>query len=119
MNSNLNLAKPFIMLMMKEGRGWDAVKCPNQSKLTQSWCQKWTRVIPTLTPPVTGKQVAVTIIEIIYQYQASPTIHYTFDETLEGLRCCETLLIHDNKNMVETVYSSHTMCEAPPVDTLK
>ena len=45
--------------------------------------------MPTLTPPVTGKQVAVTTIEHIYQSQASPTNHYTYNDMLEGLRCCE------------------------------
>ena len=46
---------------------------------------------PTLTPPVTGKHVAVTIIEHIYQSLPSPTIHYTYGETLEGLSWCELL----------------------------
>ena len=46
----------------------------------------------TLTPLVTAKHVAVTIIEHIYQsLPSSPTIHYTCDETLKGLRCCEIL----------------------------
>ena len=89
MNSNLNLAKPFIILMMREWKSWDAVNCPNQSKLTESWCQKWNAGKPTLTPPVTEKHVVVTIIEHIYQSPPSPTIHYTYNEKLEGLRCCE------------------------------
>ena len=87
----VNLTKPLIILMVKEWNGWYVVNCPNQSKLTQTWCKKWTRAKPTLTPPVTGKHVALTIIEHIYQSQPSSTIHYTYDETLEGLRCCETL----------------------------
>ena len=62
------------------------------AKLTQSWYQKWTRAIkPTLTPSMTEKHTAVTISEHIYQSQCSQTIHYTYDETLEGLRCCEIL----------------------------
>ena len=77
--------------MVREWKGWDAVKCPNQSKLTQSWWESWIRAKPTLTPPVTETHVVVTIIEHIYQSQYSPTIHYTHDETLEGLRCCEIL----------------------------
>ena len=40
---------------------------------------------------MTEKHVVVTIIEHIYQSQCSQTIHYTYDETLEGLRCCEIL----------------------------
>ena len=91
MNSNLNLAKPFILHMVREWKGWDAVNCPNQSKLTQSWCEKWTRAKPTLTPPVTDTHVAVTILEHIYQSQPSHTIHNTYDETLEGLRCWELI----------------------------
>ena len=35
---NLNLLKPFIILMVRDWKGWDAVKCLNQSKNTPSWC---------------------------------------------------------------------------------
>ena len=51
--------------------------------------EKGARANPTLTPPVTETHVVVTIIEHIYQSQPSPTIQYTYDETLEGLRCCD------------------------------
>ena len=92
MNSDLNLAKLFIILIMRHWEGWDAVNCLNQSKITQSWCQKkWISAKPTLTPPAPQKHVVVTIIEHIYQPQSSPTIHYTCNEKLEGLRCCELL----------------------------
>ena len=36
---------------MRHWKGWDAVNCPNESKLTQSWGEKWTRAKPTLTHP--------------------------------------------------------------------
>eukprot|EP00956_Cyclotella_meneghiniana_P026570 scaffold57779_cov43-Cyclotella_meneghiniana.AAC.1 len=55
---------------------------------------------PTLSPPVTGKHVAVTIIEHIYQSQPSPTIHYTYDETLEGGTGAEIITTHDSKARV-------------------
>ena len=77
--------------MVREWKGWDAVNCPNQSKLTQSCCEKWNAGKPTLTPPVIEKYVVVTIIEHMYQSQSSPTIHYTYNEMLEGLRCCEMI----------------------------
>ena len=64
---------------------------PNQSKLLQSWCEKWTRAKPTLTPSVTETHIVVTILEPIYQSQPSPTIHYTYGERMEWLRCCEIL----------------------------
>ena len=76
---------------MRHWKGWADVNGPNQSKLTQSWCESQTRAKPTLTPPVTEKHVVVTIMEPIYQSQHSLTIHYTYNETLEGLRCCELL----------------------------
>ena len=44
-----------------------------------------------LTPPVTETHVVETIVEDIYQSQPSPTIHYTCNESLGGLRCCEIL----------------------------
>ena len=77
--------------MVRHWKGWADVNGPNQSKLTQSWCEKQTRAKPTLTPPVTEKHFVVTILEPIYQSQHSLTIHYTYNETLEGLRCCELL----------------------------
>ena len=77
--------------MVRHWKGWADVNGPNQSKLTQSWCEKQKRVKPTLTPPVTEKHFVVTILEPIYQSQHSLTIHYTYNETLEGLRCCELL----------------------------
>ena len=87
MNSNLNLVQPFIILIMRYWKGWDAVNCPNQSKHTESWGEKWIGAQPTLTPPVTGK----TILEPTQQSPPYPTIHYTYNEMLDGLRCCEIL----------------------------
>ena len=63
MNSNMNIVKPFIILIIRYWKGRDAVNCPNQSKLTQSRCQNWKTGKPTLTPPVTEKHVVVTILE--------------------------------------------------------
>ena len=80
MSSNLNLLQPFIILIIRYWKGWDAVNCPNQSKLTQSWCQKWKTGKPTLTPPVTEKHVMVTTLEPTHQSQPSPSIHYTYWE---------------------------------------
>ena len=51
MNSNLKLAKPFIILTMRHREGWDSLKCPNHTKLTQSWYEKWASAKPSLTPP--------------------------------------------------------------------
>ena len=90
-DSNLNLAKPIIILVMRHDKSWDAENCLNQSKLTQSWREKWTRARPTLTPHLTQKYVVVTILGPIYQSQHPLTIHYTSNERLEGLRCYETL----------------------------
>ena len=69
---------------------WIAQISPNSLNLgvksghepSQLWSQLW--LIHTFF-------VVVTIIEHIYQSQPSQTVHYTYDETLEGLRCCETL----------------------------
>ena len=91
MNSNLNLAEPFIILMMRHWKGWDAVNCLNQSKLTQSWRKKWISAKPTLTHPAAQKHIEMTILEHIYQSHSSSNIHHTYDEILEGLRCYEIL----------------------------
>ena len=76
---------------MRHWKGWDDVNCQNQSKLTQAWCKKWTRAKPTLTPHITERHAVATILEPIYQSDHSLTIHYTYNEMLEGLRCCDIL----------------------------
>ena len=76
---------------MRYWKGWDAVNWPNQSKHTESLGEKWRTAKQTLTPPVTGKHVVVTTLEPTQQSPPHPTIHYTFNEMLEGLRCCEIL----------------------------
>ena len=65
----------------------------NQSKGTQSWCEWWNsgQAIFNPNPNHDLKHDVVTVLEPICQSQPSSTIHYTYDETLEGLRCCETL----------------------------
>ena len=78
MNSNLNLAKPFIILIMRHWKGWDAVNYPNQSELTQSWCEKCARAKSTLTPPMTEKHIVVPILDLIQQSQPSSTIYCTY-----------------------------------------
>ena len=70
---------------MRHGKEGDTVNCPDQSKLTQPWCEKWTRAWTTLTPPVRENHIVATILEPIYQSQPSPTIHYTYNEKLGGL----------------------------------
>ena len=71
------------------------MNCLNQSKLTQPWDEQWRRVEPTLTrPPVTEKHVVVTILVPTHQSQPCKTIHYTYNEKLEGLRCCDIFLIN-------------------------
>ena len=67
------------------------MNCPNQSKLTESWCQKWKTGKPTLAPSMTEKHIVITILEPTHQSPPSPTIHYTYNEKLEGLRCCDIL----------------------------
>ena len=41
---------------------------------------------PTAAPQ---KHIVMTILEPTYQSQPSPTIHHTYDDRLEGLRCYE------------------------------
>ena len=84
-NSNLNLILPFNILMMKDWKGWDAVNCLNQPEDTQSGCEKWVWTKPNLYPLITWKWVVVTILEPVYQSQLYLTIHYTYNERLEGL----------------------------------
>ena len=49
--------------------------------------QKWVSIWPHLSPLMTQRQVMVTIIDNQLQSQPCQTIHYTYDETLEGSSC--------------------------------
>ena len=49
--------------------GSDAVKCLNQSKHTQSWCEKWVWIKPHMSLLMTEKQLVVIIIDNEFQYQ--------------------------------------------------
>ena len=92
MSSNLNLLQPFIILIIRYWKGQDAMNCPHQSKLTESWCERWKTGKPTLDQPAkTEKHVVVTILEPTHESQPSPTIHHTYNEKLKGLRCCDIL----------------------------
>ena len=91
MESDLNLAQPFIILTFRHWKGWDAVNCPNKLAVTKSWCQKWNTGQAYFNPTSDLKHVVVTIWEFRYQSQPSWTIQYTDDETLGGLRCNEIL----------------------------
>ena len=71
--------------------GWDAVNSLNQSKITQSWCEKWNIAQTNFSPYSDPKQVVVTVSEPTTQSQSSQTIHYTINDRLEGLRCCEII----------------------------
>ena len=42
-----------------------------------------------LSPPITQSRGVVMVVENEFQSQPSPTIHYTYNKILEGLRSCE------------------------------
>ena len=89
MDSNLNLVKPFSILITRHWSGWDALNGLNQSKATQSWCEKWNTAQANFNPIHDPKHVVVTVLQPTTQSQPSPTIHYTNNDRLEGFRCCE------------------------------
>ena len=72
-------------------KGQATVKCLIQSKHTWSWCQKWVWFQSNWTPLMTQKQVVVTIVDTEFKSQPCPTIHHTFNESLEGSSCWERL----------------------------
>ena len=63
----------------------------NQSKGTQSWCERWNSGQAIFNPIHDLKHVVMTVLEPICQSQPSPTIHYTYNETLERSSCCKIL----------------------------
>ena len=89
MDSNLNPAKPFHIHIMRHWNGWDVVNDLNQSKVTQSWCHEWNTGQANFEPNHDPNHVEVISLEPIYQPQPSPTIHHTYNETLEWLGCSE------------------------------
>ena len=90
-DSNLNPAQPFMLLTMWHCKGWDAKDCLNLSNATLCWCQKWNTGQANFNTHHDSKHVVMIIVDPIYQSQPSATIHCTYNEILEGLRCCETL----------------------------
>ena len=94
MNDELK-SQPYITIHCTYGDRMKGLRYCELPKSVQtnyhSWCEKWTRAKPTLTPPAPQKHVVVTIIEPIYQPQPSPTIHHTYNEKLEMRRCYEIL----------------------------
>ena len=75
MDSNLNLAKPFIILIMRHWNGWDAVNGLNQSKVTPSWCEKWNTAKVNFNPNHNPKHIVMTDLEPTTQSQPCKTIY--------------------------------------------
>ena len=74
---------------MRHCFGWDAVNGLNQSKVTQSLCEKWNTGQANFYPNHDPKHIVVITLEPTTQSQPSLTIYYTNNGRLEGLRCCE------------------------------
>ena len=85
-------SEPCKTIHYTYGEIMEELKCCEWPKsVTQSQCEKWTWAKPILTSPMPLIHVVVTIIEHTYQSQPFLTIHYTYDDTLDGLRCCVNL----------------------------
>ena len=70
---------------MTHWTGWDALNCLNQSKVTWSWCEMWNTGQANFYPNHALKHIMPVTIEPISQSQPYLTIHYTYEERLEGL----------------------------------
>ena len=60
-------------------------------KHTWSWCEKWVRVKPNLSPLMNLKLVVMTIVYTKFQSQPCLIEYCTNDEALEGSSCGELL----------------------------
>ena len=77
---------------MRYWKGQAAVNCLNQSTHSQSWCELCVNILPHLSPLLTQKKLAETIVDPKFQSPPCLTISYTYDdETFEGPNCCELL----------------------------
>ena len=75
---------------MRSLKGWDAVIFFNQSKSTQSCCEDMQGTgAENGHHPLLKSWGVVMIIHDELKSQPCKTIHYTYNEMLEGLRCCE------------------------------
>ena len=91
----------------------------NQSKITQSWCQNRHAGQANFTPTTTQKHVVVAILEPICQYQPSLTIHYTYNETLEGSSCYEIVgSIQKHTILMLSRGAFHQNCLPPQLKSL-
>ena len=77
---------------MRHWKGGDAVNCLNQYKHSPSWCEKECNVVFG-AEIVTGRKskAGVLVMDIHDEIKSLPctSIHYTYNETLERLRCWE------------------------------
>ena len=108
MNSNLNLAQPFIILMVRHWNGWDAMNFLNQSINTQSWYEKWNTGQANFSPNRYPKHNVVIIMKPRSQSQPIPTIHCTYKVRWKGSSCCvltesariQSILVWKDRNLL-------------------
>ena len=82
-------SQPCLTIQYTNGERLEGLRCcelPESVSTHSIWVQKvgvW--AMPNLYPLATRKQVVVAILEPIYQSEPCITIHYTYNERLDGL----------------------------------
>ena len=75
---------------MRHWNGWHAVNGLNQSKVTQSWCERLNTGQAKFNPNhISLKHFVARVLEPTNQSQPSQTIHYTNNDRQEGMIWCE------------------------------
>ena len=88
MDSNLNLVRPFLMVLMRHWNSQAAVNCVYSSNLTQSWCETLCHRSLNCPHPWLKIQLVVTIVDNGFQSGPCKTIHDGSNEALEQSSCC-------------------------------
>ena len=74
---------------MRHWKGWADAKTLNQSKHTPSWFEIYEASSWNWYHPWLKSQGVVMVMHDEFKYQPCPTIHYTYNEMLEGSSWCE------------------------------
>ena len=74
---------------MRHWKGWADAKTLNQSKHTPSWFETHEASSWNWYHPWLKSQGVLMVLHDEFKYQPCPTIHYTYNEMMEGSSWCE------------------------------
>ena len=89
--TNLHLLQPFIILIMRSWKGGDVMISWINPNILHLGVKHRVLRAPNWYHPQLKMQGVVMVVDDEFKPQPCTTIHYTYNETLKGLRCYELL----------------------------